>query len=328
LYKNKANIYKSFILILTFLICQNILFLGFTKILVGLGLTENGATDHFEIIDLLMPSSTCQNFPNFPYIAEGIIGEIIQQDYPLICGGEGIKQCYSYKNGNWQEEASLAESRRYASSAPSPLPTNPFSMMISGGNYPPTSSAVYFSDEKWKALPDLPTEVSSHCIVKVSSSIVMVIGGYYNEQRSKKTFLLDTNENVWKEGPSLLQERDSFSCGQIRSAKNSSEFSIIVAGGYNGAYLSTTEVLDQSNGEWRQGPALPFAICCNELVEDADGGVVLVGGYVEDMPYLDTLFHLTHAGEDGKWEELPHKLQIGRNRHIAFMVPDHLANCN
>ncbi len=296
--------------------------------MVGHGFTPNGNTDNFEIIDLSMPSSVCQNLPNFPYKTYGPVGELIQQDHPLICGGSGIKQCYSYKDGSWQEEASLAEIRGFASSALSPFPNNPFSMMISGGINPSTSSAVYFSDGTWKKMPDLPTTVHSHCLVKVSSSFVMVIGGYQNGQISKKTFLLDTKENVWKEGPSLLQERGDLSCGQIQSAKNSSEFSIIVAGGYTGASLSTTEVLDQSNGEWRQGPALPFGIKEAQLVEDADGGVVLVGGQAEGMPPLDTLFRLPHAGQDGKWEELPQKLKMGRYFHTAFMVPDNLANCN
>jgi len=301
---------------------------GFTKILVGLGYTANGETDNFEIIDLSMPSSTCQNLPNFPHKTLGPVGELIQQDYPLICGGFNIKQCYSYKDGSWQEEASLAEIRGFASSALSPFPNNPFSMMISGGDLPSTSSAVYFSDGTWKQMPDLPTTVNYHCMVKVSSSIVMVIGGAQNMQYLKKTFLLDTKENVWEEGPSLLQEMGYLSCGLIRSIKNSSEFSIIVAGGWDGTYISTTEVLDQSNGEWRQGPALPFGIYGAQLVEDADGGVVLVGGYAEGMPYLDTLFRLPHAGQDGKWEELPQKLKIGRRYHTAYMVPDHLANCN
>jgi hypothetical protein len=277
-----------------------------------------------------MPSSTSQNFPNFPYIPQSPVGELIQQDYPLICGGHNqtnILQCYSYKDGSWQEEESLPEKRFFASSSSSPFPNNPYSMMISGGSDPPTLP-VYFSDETWKSLPDLPTTVTSHCMVKVSSSVVMVIGGDQDEQTSKKTFLLDTKENVWKEGPPLLHDRTGLSCGQIRLGKNNSEFSIIVVGGiYAGTYFSTTEVLDQPSGEWRQGPALPFGISNAKLVEDADGGVVLVGGRAH-LPYFDTLFRLPHAGQDGKWEELPQKLKIGRIYHTAFMVPDHLANCN
>jgi hypothetical protein len=301
--------------------------LGFTKLLVGIGETANGLTDSFEIIDLSMPSSVCQNLPNFPYATFGSVGEFIKQDHPLICGGKDIKQCYSFKDDSWQEEAALAENRRFASSSPSPFPNNPFSMMISGGENPSTSSAVYFSDGTWKKLPDLPTTVDHHCMVKVSSNIVMIIGGIQGGQYSKKTFLLDIKENAWKEGPSLLQERAKLSCGQIRSDKNSSEFSIIVAGGDNG-HLVTTEVLDQSNGEWRLGPALPRLTILAQLVEDADGGVVLIGGLTMGMYYLDTLFRLPHAGQDGKWVELPQKLKIGRDSHTAFMVPDNLANCN
>ncbi len=318
-------------MVMIFLKKISITCLGFTKLLVGLGYTANGFRfeDNFEIIDLSMPSSVCQNLPNFPYKTYGPVGELIHQDYPLICGGANDKQCYSYQDGNWQEEASLAEDKLYASSALSPFPSNPFSMMISGGDQPLTSSAVYFSDGTWKKMPDLPTTVVQHCMVKVSSSVVMVIGGVQGLQYSTTTFLLDTRENVWKEGPSLLHVRAFLSCGQIRSAKNSSEFSIIIVGGFdNRLFLSTTEILDQSNGEWRQGPALPFGIAFAQLVEDADGGVVLVGGEAEGMPYLDTLFRLPHAGQDGKWEELPQKLKIGRILHTAFMVPDNLGDCN
>ncbi len=173
-----------------------IFLLGFTKILVGLGVTANGSTDNFEIIDLSMPSSVCQNLSNFPHKSGGSVGELIQQDHPLLCGGRNTKHCYSYKDGSWQEEASLAENKYYASSALSPFSNNPFSMMISGGDNPLTSSAVYFSDGTWKKMPDLPTTVHRHCMVKVSSSVVMVIGGNQGGQYSKTTFLLDTRENV------------------------------------------------------------------------------------------------------------------------------------
>jgi hypothetical protein len=322
--KNKTNINTSYLYV------TQMFFLGFTKMLVGHGFWQYGITNNFEVIDLSMPSSVCQDLPNFPYSGFGSVGELMQQDHPLICGGFGNNQCYSYKDGSWQEELSLAENRGYASSAPSPFPNNPFSMMISGGSNPSTSSVVYFSEETWKELPDLPTQLTDHCMVKVSSSIVMVIGGIQDEEVSKKTFLLDTKENVWKNGPSLQQERGYLSCGLIRSAKNSSEFSIIAVGGRlnDGPRFSTTEVLDQPNGEWRQGPTLPFGINHAQLVEDADGGVILVGGYADDMSDLDILLRLPHAGQDGEWEELPQKLTIGRGHHTAVMVPDNLANCN
>jgi len=57
---------------------------------------------------------------------------------------------------------------------------------------------------------------------------------------------------------------------------NGGKFSIIVAGGCNGAHLKSTEILDEGSDVWRMGPQLPIGICCAALVEDPAGGVVLV----------------------------------------------------
>ena len=63
-----------------------------------------------------------------------------------------------------------------------------------------------------------------------------------------------------------------------------------------------------------------------------EGGVVVVGGLrlIEDgsILMLDSIFHLPHPGQDGAWVELPQKLKTPKSRHVAFMVPDSLTNCN
>jgi hypothetical protein len=46
-----------------------LLFIAFTKILVGVGQTENGTTDKIEIIDLKDPDFRCQNFPPLPGVS-------------------------------------------------------------------------------------------------------------------------------------------------------------------------------------------------------------------------------------------------------------------
>ncbi len=55
--------------------------------------------------------------------------------------------------------------------------------------------------------------------------------------------------------------------------------SIIVASGWNGtSRLSSVEILDEGLNEWQTGPELPFGIDGSRMVDDLNGGVVLIGG--------------------------------------------------
>ncbi len=84
--------------------------------------------------------------------------------------------------------------------------------------------------------------------------------------------------------------------------------------------------MDEGDNEWRDGPELPFAIDAAKMVEDKDGGVVLVGGSALSGA-LDTIFQLRHGGEGANWVEMKQKLKSARSRHVAFLVPDSIAEC-
>ena len=64
------------------------------------------------------------------------------------------------------------------------------------------------------------------------------------------------------------------------------------------------------------------------MVEDEDGGVVLVGGESDVEHYLDTLYRLPHREEGAKWIRMEQKLNTGRNSHVAFLVPDNITDCS
>ena len=308
-------------------------FSGFSKIFVGSGFAPNGPTGKVEIIDLSSPSSHCMDLPDYVNRTYGSVGGLIHQDYPLICSGIAEQnKCYSYMNGAWKVASSMAENRTYAAAAPSPFPEDPFSLIIIGGN---TNSSIYLSDEIWVgSFPDFPLlNINKHCTVKINSTAIMVIGGAHNNGRySNRTYILDTRKNTWEEGPNLLLGRSDLTCAKIRSDKNSSDFSIVVAGGWIGRTISSTEILDDLTGNWRSGPELPSKMSNCLMVEDSEGGVVIVGGEVDTedgiVLRLDTLFHLNHAGQDGAWVQLPQKLKTPRSRIVAFMVPDSLTSCN
>ncbi len=68
-------------------------------------------------------------------------------------------------------------------------------------------------------------------------------------------------------------------------------------------------------------------ITAASLVEDPDGGVLLIGGFTEkDIKVHDTIYKLSSLEDD--WKELPKKLKTPRFGHTAFFVPDNVVNCN
>lgn len=289
-----------------------------------------------EVIDLSDSSSSCKDVPAAPMLVhEGTAGGLIQQDYLLICGGyTGGGQCHTYEGRSWQATAVSKQAKYYSSFSPSPFLPTPHSILVVGGRsgdsdlseLEQTSTSDYWD----QSLPKLPVTQAYGCMVNINSTTVMVIGGYQNKARSDKTFYISKDKRVWSEGPKLLIPRSCFGCARIRSNESNIKFSVIIAAGWDGGKrLSTTEILDLGTGLWRPGPELPFGIGCAPLVEDADGGVILVGGEANDGSHkLNKLFRLPHAGDGSRWTELPQKLKTGRSRHVSFMVPDHLTNCN
>jgi hypothetical protein len=192
------------------------------------------------------------------------------------------------------------------------------------------NSAEMFTEEGWESnIPSLPVTISGHCMVTVNSTTVMVIGGRQNDQISGKTFYYTFGEESWTEGPELKNKRRYHSCGKIRRNKESQEMSIIVAGGWDGSSeLSSVEILDEGSNEWQTGPELPFGIDLSQMVEDQNGGVVLIGGQLDTVYNLDTLYQLSHGGQDAVWIKMQQKMETGRFSHTAFLVPNNIVDCS
>jgi hypothetical protein len=192
------------------------------------------------------------------------------------------------------------------------------------------NSAEMLTEEGWESnIPSLPVTMYAHCMVTVNSTTVMVIDGIQNGQYSGKTFYFTFGEESWTEGPELENKRRWHSCGKIRRNKESQEMSIIVAGGYaDDSYLSSVEILHEGSNEWQTGPELPFGIYRSQMVEDQNGGVVLIGGYSSSVGRLDTLYQLPHGGQDAAWTKMEQKMKSGRWIHTAFLVPDNIVDCS
>ncbi len=271
------------------------MFKGFSKLIICGG----NHIDTCEVINLASSTSTCQNPPNFPAIVSEAIGGLGFKGNPILCGGYQIysrsNKCYSLENNEWVSSASMNSVRAYAAAAQ----LQDGKLLVTGGSdvSADLNSAEMLTEEGWESnIPSLPVTILGHCMITVNSTTVMVIGGFQNNQRSGKTFYFTFGEESWTEGPELKNKRIWHSCGKIRRNKESQEMSIIVAGGFDGgSYLSSVEIQHEGSNEWQTGPELPFGIGWSQMIEDQNGGVVLIGGdSSSSVSYLDTLYQLSH----------------------------------
>jgi hypothetical protein len=261
------------------------------------------------------------------------IGGLGFKQNPILCGGEQnndrSNKCYSLENNEWISSASMNSVRAYAAAAQ----LQDGKLLVTGGDGGSLSdlnSAEMLTEEGWETnIPALPVNIYYHCMVTVNSTTVMAIGGWQNDQYSGKTFYFTFGEERWSEGPELKNERVDHSCGKIRRNKESQEMSIIVAAGYDfSSRLSSVQILDEGSNEWQMGPELLFGIDNSQMVEDQNGGVVLIGGYSPSVGRLDTLYQLSHGGQDAVWTKMEQKMKTGREQHTAFMVPDNIVDCS
>ncbi len=119
------------------------IFKGYTKLLVGVGSTEESEKrTEVEIIDLETSSSSCSDLRNFSHAAITAIGGLEFNNNPFICGGYFKKyyflddpqyKCLSWSNSAWQDFSHLTEERKYASSCPSPFFKDSHKLLVAGG---------------------------------------------------------------------------------------------------------------------------------------------------------------------------------------------------
>ena len=304
-----------------------------TKLLVGLGSTEDGFTDSIEIIDLSSPNTTCKNLPNFPQTLEKPFGGLGFQDRPNICGTEDdtynqTNKCYSLEGKEWTYLSGLNISRAWEEDSPSLYQSLSQAFLRSrSGDLNTTTEDLTEQDWEETMPQSIPFTFNAFCSVLVNSTTALVIGSL-PMHTSSGTFYINLETEVWTEGPFLKNIRESSSCGKIRKNNSSQDLSIIVVGGWSNWQLASVEILDQDAEEWRNGPDLPLEMYNAKMVEDQNGGVFLVGGHSNGVGPLDTLFQLPHGGADAEWTKMQQKLKVGRSAHVAFLLPDSIVECS
>jgi hypothetical protein len=311
----------------------SILFKGFSKALVCGGYEHS--TDTCQVVDLESSETTCKNLQKFPAFVWAAIGGLGLKEIPIICGGAQEKEyysnsCYSLENNSWVSSASMNTVRAYAAAAQ----LQDGKILVTGGldnSFSYLNSAEMLTEEGWESnIPSLPVTIWYHCMVPVNSTTVMVIGGLQNARLSGKTFYFTIGEESWTEGPELKIKRMCHACGRVRRNSRSQGMSIIVVGGRNGSSssISSVEVLDESSNEWETGPELPFGIEETKMVEDKNGGAVLIGGLTSSNDLLLNLYQLPNAGRDAAWTMMEQKLKTGTFFPTALLVPDSVVDCS
>ena len=286
-----------------------------------------------EIIDLETSSTVCTGIESFPELF-GAVGVLGPNQRPLICGGSqnGVTEnkCFILENGHWQLFSLMNEKRTLVAIAPLPYLSDGFSAAVTGGTNGNKSLNTFetLNQNLWhQSLIQMPQGVQQHCMVQINRTTIIVIGGGFNNTFHNETYLFNSDNEQWTPGPTLQVARRGLSCARIKTKKDQPYYNIIAVGGYNGARLSTVEILDDVTGNWRYGPALPVPRYYGALVEDPAGGVILIGGETSRYVWHDTLFRLSHAGPDAMWFQMPQKLKNARTYLTSFLIPDEITNC-
>jgi len=315
-----------------------------TKLLVATGFSKS-----VEILNLdaLNPNLICDDLPSLPFSLYGATGQLHFKTTPIICGGSDTSyksECHTFSNGTWKSSPSLNEYRTYSASAifSNPNKEDDDIILITGGcNGTTLSSVESYDGQIWneETFADLPNTVLLHCMVKLNNSMLMLIGGLFNNTNSSSassdTHFFNVLNNKWVSGPQLINECVEPSCGimnWINPDTETTEKVVVVAGGKdkNNNKLSSVQLLflnayETSQYGWVQGPSLPKTISAATMTEFQDG-VILVGG--QSKPIVDGRHLYQLSSPDGPWTEMKQTLKESRRRAVSFLIPDEIVNCN
>ena len=290
---------------------------------------------------------TCDNLPDLPIGLDGATGGLFEGTTPIICGGYNFGyyycHCYALQNGSWNPIASLNECKQSPQSTTLSLPNreNTGDFIVTGGwmNGGIASETVEsFNGETWQQniFSPLPNPVFGHCLVKINDSMLLSVGGAFDNEYpvmvTGETYFFNSHCNEWLKGPRLNFPRVFHSCGVFRwnnPNSNQTEHIIVAAGGYYIDSIASTELL-RLNDEgkiigsgWTTGPVLPLSSYYSTIVE-FNNTVILVGGdHGVDGRHMYQL-----SDPEGRWVEMKQILKQSRNRHLSFLVPDEIVNCH
>ena len=115
----------------------------------------------------------------------------------------------------------------------------------------------------------------------------------------------------------MLVARSGHSCVLVVDQFNQKK--IVVAGGYNGGYLKSTEIYDLNKEVWTRGPDLPTTVWGSSMVTAAPGSkyaAYLVGGY-QGGSTANKIFSINKKMD--QWNEVG-RFTTPRYGHVALRI--------
>ena len=126
-------------------------------------------------------------------------------------------------------------------------------LFVTGGyNGGSLSSTEFISSEGMvTAGPDLPSPCGDHCMTKLPSGNVIIIGGSPSDSVGKSVIEFNPITNSYNDLPSLISARQDLACAVFYSPFHNGRPVLLAAGGL---FETTSELLDytQPNAKWTQ----------------------------------------------------------------------------
>lgn len=270
-----------------------------------------GSEDLSEILSYKRPKQFCRPLKN-PLNVFGATGK-----YPLICGGKTLNNsitnlCYSFSNDS--SPISMTMARAFASS----LLFNNSLLWVTGGeikNESLTNSTEFINSKISIPGPDLPMELKLHCLVKLSETQALLIGGSgKNDAVQNGTFLYDFSDETWIEGPQMLQPRIGHNCAKLGPL-------IVVVGSIENEIASkSVEIMDlqEQNKKWIQGPQVP--------IQTIGTSAVSLG--MKLFLFSETATFVLNCEENCFWKWARNRSpKISRSYGLALIIPQNMTQC-
>ena len=191
-------------------------------------------------------TNTTQSYPfEFPLPTE--LGFFTQGGVALLNGIIYIynpiaNKCFSNVGGNWKLLTKCVNQRRYFTSM---ITVGDYIMIIGGAMGGYFNTIERFDGDTWTTLANnLTYGRQSHCSVAISSTEVLMIGGY-NTSYISAMEKYDINGNHIETLPSMELARSMSGCAVYNNE-------VYVSGGFNSAGLSSVEVYNIQAKQWRK----------------------------------------------------------------------------
>ncbi|HUF83822.1 MAG TPA: hypothetical protein VMQ81_04430 [Acidimicrobiia bacterium] len=165
----------------------------------------------------------------------------------------------------------------------------------------------------WSRGPDLPAAYDHASLVSFDQRLWLV-GGYADGRATRKVYSLGPEDEGWREEAPLAEPR-----GALATVAAAGGVLVAIGGANDSGVLSTTEIYDFDEQEWRAGPELAVPREHTAAAAVGDTVYAIAGRQLSLETNLTSVESLTLP--DGEWQPEP-DLAFSRGGTAAAGLPD------